>query len=58
MSDQVREVKERVDIVSVIGSRLELKPAGKYVKGVCPFHNEKSPSFFVSPERAMPRAAP
>jgi len=50
MADQVQQVKQKVDITSVIGSRLELKPAGKYVKGLCPFHSEKSPSFFVSPE--------
>lgn len=50
MADQVQEVKQRADIVSVVGSRVELKPAGKYLKGLCPFHSEKSPSFFVSPE--------
>ena len=45
---QIREVKEATDIVEVIGSRLELKHSGSHYKGLCPFHSEKSPSFFVS----------
>ncbi len=50
MADQVAEVKGKVDIVEVIGSRVNLKPAGKYHRGLCPFHSEKSPSFYVSSE--------
>lgn len=50
MSDQVREIKEKVDIVSIVGRRVDLKRAGKHFKGLCPFHGENSPSFFVSPE--------
>lgn len=50
MADQVNEVKQRTDIVQVISPRVEMKRAGKYWKGVCPFHAEKTPSFFVSPE--------
>lgn len=44
---QVREVKEATNIVEIIGKRLTLLRAGSYYKGVCPFHSEKSPSFFV-----------
>ena len=44
---QVQEVKEASDIVSVIGSRISLQRSGKYFKGNCPFHSERSPSFFV-----------
>lgn len=49
--DQVEEVKSKVDIVEIIGSRVSLKKAGRHFKGLCPFHSEKSPSFIVSPER-------
>lgn len=45
------QVKEAVDIVSVIGSYIELHNAGKWYKARCPFHNEKTPSFHVSPDR-------
>lgn len=49
--DQVEEVKSKVDIVEIIGARVNLKKAGRHFKGLCPFHSEKSPSFIVSPER-------
>lgn len=50
MSD-IDEVKTRVDIVEVIGERVTLKKTGRNLKGLCPFHAEKSPSFIVSPDR-------
>ncbi|PIR37942.1 MAG: DNA primase [Candidatus Zambryskibacteria bacterium CG10_big_fil_rev_8_21_14_0_10_42_12] len=50
MNDILR-VKEKADIVDIISSYIELSKAGQSFKGNCPFHNEKTPSFFVSPER-------
>jgi DNA primase len=46
----IAEVKRRADIIDVIGEYVTLKPAGKNYKGLCPFHNEKTPSFSVSPD--------
>ncbi|MDH5533115.1 MAG: DNA primase [Candidatus Pacebacteria bacterium] len=45
---QIKTVKDASDIVSVIGSRIELQRAGSSLKANCPFHGEKSPSFFVN----------
>ncbi|MBT3512275.1 MAG: DNA primase [Candidatus Pacebacteria bacterium] len=47
---QVQQIKEAIDIVELIGERIELKRGGRNWRGLCPFHGEKSPSFFVSEE--------
>lgn len=44
-------IKDKLDIVDVIGEYVELKRAGQSMKGRCPFHNEKTPSFMVNSER-------
>lgn len=51
MSDDVREVKSRLDIAEVIGDYVQLRRAGNTLWGLCPFHREKTPSFSVSRER-------
>ena len=47
----INDLLSRVDIVDVIGSRLTLKKAGKEHQALCPFHNEKTPSFKVVPDK-------
>jgi len=51
--DTITRVKEACDIVDVIGRHLELKRAGANFKGLCPFHQEKTPSFMVNPARQI-----
>ena len=53
MLTPLEEIKEKIDIVDFIKSYLPLHPAGKNFKALCPFHQEKTPSFVVSPERRI-----
>ncbi|HTP39033.1 MAG TPA: DNA primase [Steroidobacteraceae bacterium] len=47
----IDELTARADIVEIIGSRVPLKKAGREFRACCPFHDEKTPSFWVSPEK-------
>lgn len=51
--NEIEQIKERINIEEVVGSYLTLKRAGANLKGLCPFHNEKTPSFMVNPERQI-----
>ena len=48
--EYVEELVRRSDIVEVVGSYVQLKRKGRLYSGLCPFHNEKTPSFYVYPE--------
>jgi len=51
--DFIEQVRSSSDIVNVVSSYVPLKPSGKSFKGLCPFHNEKTPSFHVNPDRQI-----
>ena len=51
--DKLEEIRTRADIVEIIGAHVRLKRAGRNFVGLCPFHNEKTPSFSVNPERGF-----
>ena len=46
--DQIEEIKQKVNIADVVGEYVTLKRGGKNLKGLCPFHGEKTPSFMVN----------
>jgi len=47
----IDEVRQKTDIIEVVGRYVALKKAGRLFRGLCPFHGEKTPSFFVYPEQ-------
>lgn len=50
-NDFIQELISRTDVVDVVGQHVQLKKGGANLMGLCPFHNEKSPSFTVSPSK-------
>ncbi len=51
MDSDVQQIKDRVNIVDIVGQYVTLRRAGRTYSGKCPFHKERTPSFHVSPER-------
>ena len=53
MSDNISQIKERLSVVDVISGYIKVQKSGANFKARCPFHNEKTPSFYISPERQI-----
>jgi DNA primase len=51
--DVKEEIRRRTDILALVGGHAALKKSGRYFKALCPFHQEKTPSFHVDPERGL-----
>ena len=56
-SNTIQQITNRIDIIDVVGEFVKLKKRGTNYLGNCPFHNEKSPSFTVSPAKEIYKLA-
>ena len=53
IKDIIEEIKSRCDIASIISSYINIKPSGTNYKGLCPFHGEKTPSFYINTSKQI-----
>ena len=53
INDDVQQLRDRANIIDIIGEHLVLKKSGRTFRGLCPFHNEKTPSFHVDPNKQL-----
>ena len=53
MEDNISKIKDKLDVVEIISGYLKVQKAGMNFRARCPFHNEKTPSFYISPERQI-----
>lgn len=51
--DLFEQVKQKVDLAEYVAKRVELKRSGRQLVGLCPFHSERTPSFFVAPDKRL-----
>ncbi len=49
----INQIRERTNIVDIVGEYVPLRKAGQNYKALCPFHSEKTPSFIVSPKKGI-----
>src|SRR3989338_9127695 len=53
MESVIEEIKKKIDIVTFISSFIPLRKSGRNYKSLCPFHQERTPSFVISPDRQI-----
>lgn len=52
-NEKIEEIKRQTDIVGLVSQYIQLKKVGKNYRALCPFHSEKTPSFYVNPEKGI-----